>query len=181
MFPNTSVWMMREKKIIRTLESSRRAIDSQRDAPMLPKTNLVKYLAAYQQQLLAVSGINLPPAMLPKIPPTSPKSVEGVPDFQRRLWAACRCTNTRLYQNGNPMFGSKFLFNKFNGGFPMKVEKCPIDGFRFYKMNFEGSQKDAQEYWRALTRDRKRIWKSRAVEVRDEQVKQLLIGIIRIG
>ncbi|CAO4386505.1 unnamed protein product [Caenorhabditis nigoni] len=70
---------------------------------MLPKTNLVQYLAAYQQQLLARFGIILLPPncckvqvfeqlgdqsisssrpMRYEIPPAAPKPVEGVPDLQ---------------------------------------------------------------------------------------------------
>ncbi|PIC20075.1 hypothetical protein B9Z55_025392 [Caenorhabditis nigoni] len=80
-----------------------------------------------------------------EIPPTSPKPVEGVCDLQRRLWAACRCMNKRIYRNGIPMFGWLFLCNMANGGIAMSVMKCPIDGFRFYMKKFEGSQKDARQ------------------------------------
>ncbi|ULT83889.1 hypothetical protein L3Y34_012885 [Caenorhabditis briggsae] len=83
-----------------TLESSRFGIDGQRDTHMLPKTNLIQYLAAYQQQLLARSGIILPLVMLPnsspvpplisssrskgyEIPPTFPKPVEVISDRQK--------------------------------------------------------------------------------------------------
>ncbi|PIC48419.1 hypothetical protein B9Z55_007395 [Caenorhabditis nigoni] len=169
MFPNTSVRMMREKKIIATIESSRRATDNQRDAAILHKRNLAECLVSYQQKLLTDAQINIPNSvnlhvyegnqnqvaapqsisssrsMGTEVPPTTPKSVEGVSDVRKRYWAEKRCKNERLYRNGKPLFGWRFLYNKFNGGFPMKVKKCPINGFRFYTMNFEGSQRDARE------------------------------------
>ncbi|UMM43138.1 hypothetical protein L5515_018737 [Caenorhabditis briggsae] len=101
-FKKTTLFNVRVSNCInhRTLESSRFGIDGQRDTHMLPKTNLIQYLAAYQQQLLARSGIILPPVMLPnsspvpplisssrskgyEIPPTFPKPVEVISDRQK--------------------------------------------------------------------------------------------------
>ncbi|PIC20079.1 hypothetical protein B9Z55_025395 [Caenorhabditis nigoni] len=66
---------------------------------MLPKRNLIQYLAAYQQQLLARSGIIIRP---PKIPSATPTPVESVSDRQKCYWAACRNTNKQIYRNGIP-------------------------------------------------------------------------------
>ncbi|CAO4386500.1 unnamed protein product [Caenorhabditis nigoni] len=102
---------------------------------MLPKTKLVQYLAAYQQQLLARSGIILLPPNSCKVHVLEQLGNQSIPSPRPMRY----------------VFGWRFLYNMAIGGIAMSVKKCPIDGFRFYMKKFEGSQKDAQEYWRALT------------------------------